>query len=122
MNITKYHISTFTANLYAIIISIFFIESYSLNNKSIFPVFFIFSIGILIFLTSVYYIIKPSNGVKIFIPQKSYLLLNLSISLLFSLFFIRGIGVSGIFYVISFSLLIFIAEHVIFDGVKKWHL
>jgi hypothetical protein len=115
----KYHIATLTTSLYATAIALFFMKSYASNGKSMLPIFLIFLVGILIFFLIAYYTRAPTDGIKFFWPKTGFVLINLGISILFSLMFVNVIKFTGMLYVIGFSFFIFIAEHIIFDRVER---
>ena len=119
LKMKKYHISVFTTNILALVLAIFFIKGYRLRGISITNVVVIVLILLLVFVLTSIFILKPHGKIKNLFPKRSLLLLNISISAAFSLFFLKQIGLMGFLFVMVFSFLLFEAEHIIYEGLGR---
>ena len=119
LKMKKCHISVFTTNILALVLAIFFIKGYRLRGISITNVVVIVLILLLVFVLTSIFILKPHGKIKNLFPKRSLLLLNISISAAFSLFFLKQIGLMGFLFVMVFSFLLFEAEHIIYEGLGR---
>lgn len=118
-NIKKYHISIFTTNILALILAIFFIRSYRLREIPVLPVFLVVLVVLLVFILAAFFILKPSGKIKNIFPGKSFIILNMSIALIFCLIFFTQIGFLGFLFALLFAFFLFEAEHLLYEGVKR---
>lgn len=115
----KYHISIFTTNLLALVLAIFFIKGYIIRGIPITNIFVAVLIILLVFVLINIFILKPYRKIKNLFPKRNLLLLNIGISAVFSLFFLKQIGLMGFLFVMLFSFLLFEAEHIIYEGLGR---
>jgi|SRR3989338_2635992 len=115
----KYHISVFTTNLLAIVLAILFVKGYKAREIPITNVFFIMLVILAVFMLLSIFILKPQGRIKSIFPKKNLLILNVGISLAFSLIFLKQIGLIGFLFVMVFSFLLFEIEHIIYEGVGR---
>jgi len=118
-DIKRYHISTFTTNLLALVLAIFFIRSYIQRGISILPIFLIMVALIAALLLLSIFILKPLGKVKRVLPSRNFLILNIAIALIIDLIFLSQIGFTGFCFVLLFAFFLFEAEHTFHESVKR---
>ncbi len=115
----KYHISVFTTNLLAIVLAILFVKGYKARGIAITNIFLAMLIILAVFMLLSIFILKPQGRIKSIFPKKNLLIINVGISLVFSLIFLKQIGLMGFLFVMVFSFLLFEIEHIIYEGMGR---
>lgn len=117
-DIKKYHINLFTANIFALVLAIFFIRSYISRGISIIPIYLIVLTLLIVFVLVSIFILKPLGKIKKLFPDKKIIVLNVMIVLIIGLLFFNQIGLLGLLFVLKFSFLLFQVEHIVYEGFK----
>lgn len=115
----KYHLSTFGTNILGIVLAIFFVKSYKAQHLSLIAPLLLIKLALLAFVLALIFIVKPRGKIKRIIPSVSFILLNLTIALVFSSFFISDIGGDGLLFVLLFSFFLAETEHVLYEYTRR---
>lgn len=115
----KYHVSVFTTNLIAVVMSTLFLKGYKARGADIMPLFIFLLLILGTFILVFLFIIKPSKKIKKVLPNKPFLFINLILAFLISIIFLNDIGFLGVLFVLLFSFLLFEAEHIVQGIVGK---
>jgi hypothetical protein len=116
--IKKYHVSIFTTNLLALVLSEMFIKSYKVQGTPVLPIFLIVLAALAVFILTSIFILKPSGRIKTIFPSRNFIILNMAIAVILGLIFINQTGLLGFFFVLLFAFFLFEVEHLIYQGVK----
>ncbi len=115
----KYHISIFTTNLLAVVLAIFFARGYNAKGIPITSISIIMAVILAVFLISTIFILKPRGKIADIFPMTKLLLLNLGVSAVFGLIFIKEILITGMLFVLLFSFMLSEIEHIIYEGAGR---
>ena len=115
----KYHISIFTTNILAIVLAVFFAKGYASRGIPITNIFIIMLIILATFIFLTAFMLKPGGKIMKIFPSKKLLLLNLGVSAVFGLIFIKEIFITGMLFVLLFSFLLSEIEHIIYEGAGR---
>ena len=115
----KYNISIFTTNILAIVLAIFFARGYNAKGIPIVNISIIMAVILAVFLILTIFMLKPRGKITNIFPSKNLSMLNLGVSAVFGIIFIKEIFISGLIFVILFSFLLSEIEHIIYEGAGK---
>jgi hypothetical protein len=116
--IKKYHVSIFTTNLLALVLSEMFIKSYKVQGTPVLPIFLIVLAALAVFILISIFLLKPTGRIKTIFPSRNFIILNMAIAVILGLIFIKQTGFLGFCFVLLFAFFLFEVEHLIYGGMK----